>query len=160
MSNTIIDFSYAKKSIEQLNRLEVNNITEAYSTPINLIMDFHIDLASLALTLKLKKDLGLNKVILNDLIMILNRMRDIAIFLDIELIVEVQHIQVTDPELILNSMFNHVSMLNYKKATSRAKMIYRIVPLFAELVYSLRFTLDDLERAYYKNMDTNILEME
>lgn len=160
MSNTIIDFSYAKKSIEQLNRLEVNNITEAYSTPISLIMDFHIDLASLALTLKLNKDLGLNKVILSDLIMILNRMRDIAIFLDIELIVEVQEIQVTDPELILNSMFNHVSMLNYKKATSRAKMIYRIVPLFAELVYSLRFTLDDLERAYYKNMDTNILEME
>ena len=122
MSNTIIDFSYTKKSVEQLNRLEVNNITEAYSTPISLIMDFHIDLASLALTLKLNKDLGLNKVILNDLIMILNRMRDIAIFLDIELIVEVQEIQVTDPELILNSMFNHVSMLNYKKATSRAKM--------------------------------------
>ena len=160
MSNTIIDFSYTKKSVEQLNRLEVNNITEAYSTPISLIMDFHIDLASLALTLKLNKDLGLNKVILNDLIMILNRMRDIAIFLDIELIVEVQEIQVTDPELILNSMFNHVSMLNYKKATSRAKMIYRIVPLFAELVYSLRFTLEDLERAYYKKMNTNILEVE
>ena len=160
MSNTIIDFSYTKKSVEKLNILEVNNITEAYSTPISLIMDFHIDLASLALTLKLNKDLGLNKVILNDLIMILNRMRDIAIFLDIELIVEVQEIQVTDPELILNSMFNHVSMLNYKKATSRAKMIYRIVPLFAELVYSLRFTLEDLERAYYKKMDTNILEVE
>ena len=74
---------------------------------------------------------------LNDLIMILYRMSDIAIFLDIDLIAEILVFQVTVTEVILNSLFNNVSMLNYKKATSRTKMINRILPLFAELVYSL-----------------------
>ena len=97
---------------------------------------------------------------LNDLIMILNRMSDIAIFLDIDLIAEVQEIQVTAPEVILNSLFNNVSMLNYKKTTSRIKMINRIMPLFVELVYSLGFTTDELEEAHHKNMDKNILELE
>ena len=97
---------------------------------------------------------------LNDLITILNRMSDIAIFLDIDLIAEVQEVQVTAPEVILNSLFNNVSMLNYKKAISRTKMINRIIPLFAELIYSLGFDLNDLEEAYNKKTDKNILEVE
>ena len=67
-------------------------------------MNFHIDLAHLALGLNLNKDY--KDVMLNDLIMILNRMSDIAIFLDIDLIAEIQEIQVTVTEVILNSLFN------------------------------------------------------
>ncbi|MFQ6871180.1 MAG: hypothetical protein ACLUL3_10420 [Romboutsia timonensis] len=163
MNNKVIDLNFAKKLRESIlsNEKDNSNINiqkEIYSMPMNLIINFHIDLAHLALGLTLNKDL--KDVMLNDLIMILNRMSDIAIFLDIDLIAEVQEIQVTAPEVILNSLFNNVSMLNYKKTTSRIKMINRIMPLFVELVYSLGFTTDELEEAHHKNMDNNILELE
>lgn len=161
MNNKVIDLNFAKKLRESIlsNEKDNSNINiqkEIYSMPMNLIMNFHIDLAHLALNLN--KDY--KDVMLNDLIMILNRMSDIAIFLDIDLIAEVQEVQVTAPEVILNSLFNNVSMLNYKKAISRKKMINRIVPLFAELVYSLGFDLNDLKEAYNQKMDKNILEVE
>ena len=161
MNNKVIDLNFAKKSRE-LNLSDtgdnnsINTQIKAYSVPMNLIMNFHIDLAHLALNLN--KDY--KDVMLNDLIMILNRMSDIAIFLDIDLIAEIQEIQVTATEVILNSLFNNVSMLNYKKATSRTKMINRIIPLFAELIYSLGFDLNDLEEAYNKKTYKNILEVE
>lgn len=163
MNNKVIDLNFAKKLRESIlsNEKDNSNINiqkEIYSMPMNLIINFHIDLAHLALGLTLNKDL--KDVMLNDLIMILNRMSDIAIFLDIDLIAEVQEIQVTAPEVILNSLFNNVSMLNYKKTTSRIKMINRIMPLFVELVYSLGFTTDELEEVHHKNMDNNILELE
>ena len=163
MNNKVIDLNFAKKLRESIlsNEKDNSNINiqkEIYSMPMNLIINFHIDLAHLALGLTLNKDL--KDVMLNDLIMILNRMSDIAIFLDIDLIAEVQEIQVTAPEVILNSLFNNVSMLSYKKTTSRIKMINRIMPLFVELVYSLGFTTDELEEAHHKNMDNNILELE
>ena len=161
MNNKVIDLNFAKKLRESIlsNEKDNSNINiqkEIYSMPMNLIMNFHIDLAHLALNLN--KDY--KDVMLNDLIMILNRMSDIAIFLDIDLIAEIQEIQVTATEVILNSLFNNVSMLNYKKATSRTKMINRILPLFAELVYSLGFDLNDLKEAYNQKMDKNILEVE
>lgn len=161
MNNKVIDLNFAKKSRESIlsdteDNNSINTQIKAYSVPMSLIMNFHIDLAHLALNLN--KDY--KDVMLNDLIMILNRMSDIAIFLDIDLIAEVQEIQVTAPEVILNSLFNNVSMLNYKKTTSRIKMINRIMPLFVELVYSLGFTTDELEEAHHKNMDNNILELE
>lgn len=161
MNNKVIDLNFAKKSRESIlsdteDNNSINTQIKAYSVPMSLIMNFHIDLAHLALNLN--KDY--KDVMLNDLIMILNRMSDIAIFLDIDLIAEVQEIQVTAPEVILNSLFNNVSMLNYKKTTSRIKMINRIMPLFVELVYSLGFTTDELEEAHHKKMDKNILELE
>ena len=163
MNNKVIDLNFAKKLRESIlsNEKDNSNINiqkEIYSMPMNLIINFHIDLAHLALGLTLNKDL--KDVMLNDLIMILNRMSDIAIFLDIDLIAEIQEIQVTATEVILNSLFNNVSMLNYKKTTSGIKMINRIMPLFVELVYSLGFTTDELEEAHHKNMDNNILELE
>ena len=161
MNNKVIDLNFAKKLRESIlsNEKDNSNINiqkEIYSMPMNLIINFHIDLAHLALNLN--KDY--KDVMLNDLIMILNRMSDIAIFLDIDLIAEIQEIQVTATEVILNSLFNNVSMLNYKKATSRTKMINRIIPLFAELIYSLGFDLNDLEEAYNKKTYKNILEVE
>ena len=163
MNNKVIDLNFAKKLRESIlsNEKDNSNINiqkEIYSMPMNLIINFHIDLAHLALGLTLNKDL--KDVMLNDLIMILNRMSDIAIFLDIDLIAEVQEVQVTAPEVILNSLFNNVSMLNYKKAISRTKMINRIIPLFAELIYSLGFDLNDIKEAYHQKMDKNILEVE
>ena len=163
MNNKVIDLNFAKKSRESIlsdteDNNSINTQIKAYSVPMSLIMNFHIDLAHLALGLNLNKDY--KDVMLNDLIMILNRMSDIAIFLDIDLIAEIQEIQVTATEVILNSLFNNVSMLNYKKTTSRIKMINRIMPLFVELVYSLGFDLNDLEEAYHKKMDKNILELE
>ncbi len=115
MNNKVIDLNFAKKSRESIlsdteDNNSINTQIKAYSVPMSLIMNFHIDLAHLALNLN--KDL--KDVMLNDLIMILNRMSDIAIFLDIDLIAEVQEVQVTAPEVILNSLFNNVSMLNYK----------------------------------------------
>lgn len=161
MNNKVIDLNFAKKSRESIlsdteDNNSINTQIKAYSVPMSLIMNFHIDLAHLALNLN--KDY--KDVMLNDLIMILNRMSDIAIFLDIDLIAEIQEIQVTATEVILNSLFNNVSMLNYKKATSRTKMINRILPLFAELVYSLGFDLNDIKEAYHQKMDKNILEVE
>ena len=163
MNNKVIDLNFAKKSRESIlsGTEETNSINtqiKAYSVPMSLIMNFHIDLAHLALGLNLNKDY--KDVMLNDLIMILNRMSDIAIFLDIDLIAEIQEIQVTATEVILNSLFNNVSQLNYKKGISRRKLVDRIVPLFVELAYSLGFDIDDIKKAYRSKMDKNILELE
>lgn len=161
--NKVIDLNYCKELRESILRNEecnnnINTQREIYSVPMGLIMNFHIDLAHLALGLELNKDL--KDVMLNDLIMILNRMSDIAIFLDVDLITEVQEIQVTAPETTLNALFNNVSQLNYKKGISRRKLVNRIVPLFAELVYSLGFDIDEIKEAYRSKMDKNILELE
>lgn len=163
MNNKVIDLNYCKKLRKSILSHELcnNNINtqrEIYSVPMGLILDFHIDLAHLALGLRLNKDL--KDVMLNDLIMILDRMSDIAIFLDVDLITEVREIQVTAPEAILNALFNNVSQLNYKKGISRRKLVDRIVPLFVELAYSLGFDIDDIKKAYRSKMDKNILELE
>ena len=163
MNNKVIDLNFAKKSRESIlsdteDNNSINTQIKAYSVPMSLIMNFHIDLAHLALGLNLNKDY--KDVMLKDLIMILNRMSDIAIFLDIDLIAEIQEIQVTATEVILNTLFNNVSQFNYKKEISRRKLVNRIVPLFAELVYSLGFDIDDIKEAYNKKMDKNILELE
>lgn len=161
--NNKINLNYCKelrKSIlsHELCNNNINTQREIYSVPMGLILDFHIGLANLALGLRLNKDL--KDVMLNDLIMILDRMSDIAIFLDVDLITEVQEIQVTAPEAILNALFNNVSQLNYKKGISRRKLVDRIVPLFVELAYSLGFDIDDIKKAYRSKMDKNILELE
>lgn len=163
MNNKVIDLNYCKELRKSILSQEgcnnnINTQREIYSVPMGLILDFHIDLAHLALGLRLNKDL--KDVMLNDLIMILDRMSDIAIFLDVDLITEVQEIQVTAPEATLNALFNNVSQLNYKKGISRRKLVDRIVPLFAELVYSLGFDIDDIKKAYRSKMDKNILELE
>lgn len=163
MNNKVIDLNCCKKLRESILSHEgcnnnINTQREIYSVPMSLILDFHIDLAHLALGLRLNKDL--KDVMLNDLIMILDRMSDIAIFLDVDLITEVQEIQVTAPESTLNALFNNVSQLNYKKGISRRKLVDRIVPLFVELAYSLGFDIDDIKKAYRSKMDKNILELE
>lgn len=159
MNNKVIDLNYCKELRKSILNHEgcnnnINAQREIYSVPMNLILDFHIDLAHLALGLRLNKDL--KDVMLNDLIMILDRINDIAIFLDVDLITEVQEIQVTAPETTLNVLFNNVSQLNYKKGISRRKLVDRIVPLFVELAYSLGFDIDDIREAYRKKMDKNI----
>ena len=88
MNNKVIDLNFAKKSRESIlsdteDNNSINTQIKSYSVPMSLIIDFHIDLAHLALGLNLNKDL--EDVMLNDLITILNRMSDIAIFLDIAL---------------------------------------------------------------------------
>ena len=154
----ICSFEYAKKARELIlnNKSNENNIITqriGYSTPMKLILDLHIDLAHLALGVNLYKDYKKSTAILNDLSLVLNRVADIAIFLDVELIVDIEEIQTTDPSITLNALFNNVSMLNYKKGIARNKLVNRIAPLFVELVYSLGFTLEDLEERYKTIME-------
>lgn len=149
----ICSFEYAKKARESIlnNKSNENNIITqriGYSTPMKLILDLHIDLAHLALGVNLYKDYKKSTAILNDLSLVLNRVADIAIFLDVYLVVDIEEIQTTDPSITLNALFNNVSMLNYKKGIARNKLVNRIVPLFVELVYSLGFSLDELEERY------------
>ena len=167
MNNIVIDLNYAKNQRESIlssqkhNNNNINNQLEIFSVPMKLIIDLYIDLAHVAVSLD--EDLD-NKdtrdILLGNLTMILNRMSDIAIFLNIDLIVEVEKPKVKDLEIILNSLFNSVSMLNYKKETARSKMKNRIIPLFAELVYNLGFSLNDLKEYYFKKDDNFILNLE
>lgn len=167
MNNIVIDLNYAKNQRESIlssqkhNNNNINNQLEIFSVPMKLIIDLYIDLAHVAVSLD--EDLD-NKdtrdILLGNLTMILNRMSDIAIFLNIDLIVEVEKPKVKDLEIILNSLFNSVSMLNYKKETARSKMKNRIIPLFAELVYNLGFSLNDLKEYYFTKADNFILNLE
>ena len=162
---TIINLNYAKKQRESIlsNKELNNNINsqlEIFSVPMRLIIDFHTDLAKIAINLD--EDLNnkyIREILLSSLTNILNRMGDIAIFLDIDLISEVKEIKVKDLEIILNLLFNNVSMLDDKKANSRVTMINNIIPLFAELVYSSGLTLKDLREYYDKQHNNNISEL-
>lgn len=151
----ILDLQYAKnlrKSILSNDKTSSNVIyqEERFNIPIGLILDLHVELANLYLGMQTK---AAKEVTLNDLSSILNKIVDIAIFLNIDLIVEVEEVQTTAPEVTLNALFNHVSMLSSLKHTAKNKMKSRILPLFVELVYSLGITLEELENAYKANLD-------
>lgn len=146
----ILDLQYAKNIRESIlsNDKTSSNVIcqeERFNVPLGLILDLHVELAHLYLGMQTK---AAKEVTLNDLSSILNKIVDIAIFLNIDLIVEVEEVQTTAPGVTLNALFNHVSMLNYKKAIARNKLINMILPLFTELVYSLGFTLDELKKHY------------
>lgn len=148
MNKKIIDLNYAKNrrksilSTEEVNS-NINTQITPYNVDMSLILEFHVDLSNLAL------GLTSDDVEIDDLIMILRRINDIAEFLEIDLISEYNPEEtVKDPRLILNALFNSVSMLNYKKTVARSKIKNRIIPLFVNLVYSLGFTLEELEKTY------------
>ena len=83
-----------------------------------------------------------------------------ANFLEIKLIAEVQEMQITAPEVIVVSLNDKINRLTWNKRTARYTLTGKILPLFTELIYSLGFDLNDLEEAYHKKMDKNILELE
>ena len=150
----IIDFKYMQdkqkafcKTLEYEKCIKYQE--ECFNVPMSLILDLHSDISSLYLSIKSKSN---KTVVLNDLKLILKRIIDISIFLNVDLVVEVEEdddeTQTMEVDIILNTLFNNVSMLGYKKAIARNKLVNIILPLFAELVYSLGFTLEDLEGAY------------
>ena len=127
-------------------------------TYINNLIDIHINGAIELYASNIIKRDDYN-ILLSDLTMILNRMSDIAIFLDIGLITSVDKIKVNDLENILNELFYNVSMLDCTKETARVRMKHRIIPLFAQLVLSLGFSLTDLREYYFNKFDSNILKL-
>lgn len=161
MSNMVIDLNYAKKQRESiLSNDECNNNTnnqlERFVAPMSYIINLHVELGNLASNLyEDLKNKYMKEILLNDLVRILNRMSDIAIFLDIDLIstleVNEDEIETENVDTILNALFNHVSMLIYKKEAARLKIKSRIIPLFAQLVQGLGLTLDDLKEYYLNN---------
>ena len=148
MNKNIIDLNYALEA----RKSNVDSSIEYYNVSMGYILDLHIDLANLAKGLEVRN--YLEKFILADLVGILNRIADICNFLEIDLTSDFRDVTGATTEEILNSLFNSVSMLNYKKVTARAKMKTRIIPLFVELVESLGFTLEELED-FYRKMQQN-----
>lgn len=167
MDNIVIDLNYAKKQRESiLSNEECNTNTnsqlEIFSVPMKYIIDFHLNLGFFILNLNEDfSDKYVREVLLEDLISILNKMSDISIFLDMDLISEIpkKETEVDDLEIILNSLFNHVSMLNLKKETARLKIRSRIIPLFAQLVYSSGFSLEELKEYYNKQNSEDAYEL-
>lgn len=155
--NVIIDFNYAKKQRESIlsNKKTINNIDfkEVFRVPIDYILDLHISISNVSKRSRYNdlKDKHVKIIILSDLIDILNKLGDISIFLNIDLIAIENAVIESDKEYILNALFNSISSLDCKKEIARREICNRTIQLLANLINSLGFSLEEVKE-YYSNI--------
>ena len=164
MKNRVIDFRYANKGQKAfLEHLESVNDTkypnETLNVPMWLILGLHSELGEVLNVSKLNKFWDKSEInrslLIEELGDFLSHMANLANFLEIDLVTEIQDIQVTAPELIFNQLAYRITTLNWSKRHARNTLINQIVPNFVQLVYSFGFNLNELEKAYHKKMQHN-----
>ena len=161
MKNIVIDLTYANKGQEEaLDRFKGNNSTniqdEMLNVPMGLILALQSGLSKVLIESKLdmfwdKSEVD-NKLLIKSLAGFLANMGDLANFLEVDLITEVQEIQLTAPEIIFNQMAYRITTLNWNKRHARNTLVNQMIPLLVELTYSFKFTLEDLEKTYKARM--------
>lgn len=161
--NVIIDFNYAKKQRESLTinkKSIINNIDfkEVFRVPIDDILDLHISLSNIAKRSRYNDltDKHVKIIILSDLVNILNKLGDISIFLNIDLIAIENAVIESDKEYILNALFNSISSLDCKKEIARREICNRTIQLLANLINSLGFSLEEVKEDYSNITKRNI----
>ena len=157
MKNIVIDFTYAnkgqKEALEQFKSNNSINIQdEMLSVPMGLILALQSGLSKVLIESKLdmfwNKSEADNKLLIKSLADFLANMGDLANFLEVDLITEVQEIQLTPPEIIFNQMAYRITTLNWNKRHARNTLVNQMIPLLVELTQSFNFSIEELEKAY------------
>jgi NTP pyrophosphatase (non-canonical NTP hydrolase) len=82
-------------------------------------------------------------------------MGNLANFLGEDLIANIEEVQTTAIETIFNRMAYLITTLNWNKRHAKYTLTNRLLPAFLDLVYSLKFNLEELEQAYKAKMENN-----
>ena len=161
MKNIVIDFTYANKGQKAaLERFKSNNGTniqdEMLNVPMGLILALQSGLSKVLIESKLdmfwyKSEVD-NKLLIKSLAGFLGNMGDLANFLEVDLITEVQEIQLTPPEIIFNQMAYRITTLNWNKRHARNTLVNQMIPLLVELTQSFNFSIEELEKTYKSRM--------
>ena len=148
----IIDFEYAKKERQAYLRTykEFNNINvqrDMFEVPMRHILSLHANLAEI---INAWIDNGAcNQIVLEQIVLFLSKIGELSILLNLDLVKDIEELQIEPIEVNFNKLFSKIAKLeNKKKSANKFIVINYIVPLFAELVYSLGFSLRELEEAY------------
>ena len=161
MKNIVIDLTYANKGQEEaLERFKSNNSIniqdEMLSVPMGLILALQSGLSKVLIESKLdmfwNKSEADNKLLIKSLADFLANMGDLANFLEVDLITEVQEIQLTAPEIIFNQMAYRITTLNWNKRHARNTLVNQMIPLLVELTQSFNFSIEELEKTYKARM--------
>ena len=157
MKNIVIDLTYANKGQEEaLERFKSNNSIniqdEMLNVPMGLILALQSGLSKVLIESKLdmfwdKSEVD-NKLLIKSLADFLGNMGDLANFLEVDLITEVQEIQLTAPEVIFNQIAYRITTLNWNKRHARNTLVNQMIPLLVELTQSFNFSIEELEKAY------------
>lgn len=153
----IIDFKYVKKEREcyletykKFNNINIQN--DIFEIPMGHVLSMHTNLAEV-INVWLDNGIG-SQIVLEQIIFLLSRIGELAILLDIDLIREIEEIEPVSIEVTVNKLFYRITTLeSKKKAINRKTIINYIIPMFAELVYSLGFSLEELENHYKSIME-------
>ena len=161
MENIVIDFTYANKgqkvALEHFksdNSINIQN--ETLNVPMGLILALQSGLSKVLIESKLdmfwsKSEVD-NKLLIQSLAGFLANMGDLANFLEVDLIAEVQEIQLTAPEVIFNQIAYRITTLNWNKRHARNTLVNQMIPLLLELTQSFKFTVEELEETYKARM--------
>ena len=169
MNSKVIDFTYVLNKQKCFSKLleekkGIEQPSDIYNVPYSFILGLNSELYEIVNAAKIHKNYSKEKIdryhVIEECADLLSWIGNTANFLGIKLIVEVQEMQITAPEITVIGLNDKINRLTWNKRTARYTLIDKIVPLFAELIYSLGFDLNDLEEAYHKKMDKNILELE
>lgn len=164
MNNKVIDLTYIKN--EQKNFLEhlksakgINYQDATYNVPYWLILALQSELGEIlnaSCTHKWWTNAEVDRVhLIEECADFLAHMGNLAIFLDVDLILELEEMQLTAPEITFNKIAYWITTLNWNKRHAKHTLTNRLLPLFLELIYSLGFNIDELEMAYKTKMEKN-----
>ena len=164
MKNKVIDFRYANRGQKAfLEHLESASDTkypnETLNVPMWLILALHSELSEVLNASKLHKFWDKSEVnrahLIEALSDLLSHMANLANFLEIDLVTEIQDMQVTASETIFNQLYYRITTLNWSKRHARNTLLNQIIPNFVELLYSFDFSLTELKETYHKKMQHN-----
>lgn len=96
-----------------------------------------------------------NEKVLTEVSDLLSHIGNLANALEVDLVMEINEIQVTAVETTFIRLAYRFTTLPGNKRQARNTLKNYIIPLFAELVYSLGFDMDELREAYETKMKAN-----
>lgn len=163
MSNKIKDLTYVKKQqndfLEHLKSIEgINYQVEDFNVPYWLILALQSELSEVlneSLTHKFwtNKKVDREKLV-EELADFMAHMGNLANFLEIDMLLNTEEVQVTAIEVTFNRLAYQITTLHLSKKHSRRTFKIMLM-LFGELVYSLGFSFSELEVAYKAKMEKN-----
>ena len=160
----IIDLSYVKKEqekfLEHLSKVKGYNYQkDSFCVPYWLILALQSELGEILQASMIHKWWSDEEVdrahLIEECADFLAHIGNLSNILNVDMIFENLEIQTTAPEITFNKLAYRITTLSGSKRQARYQLINYLVLLFLELVYSLRFNLEELERAYYKKLELN-----
>lgn len=131
-----------------------------FNVPYWLILALQTELSEIANAKKVHKwwdDEAVDeKHVLEECSDFLAHLGNLANFLNVDMIINTEDIQVTAVEVTFNRLAYQITTLTMSKRFGRITF-KTILGLFVELIYSLGFNFDDLQEAYNSKIEKNYI---